>query len=237
MINDWIDPNLLLNPAYLRTVAASVYVMQSMPLPNQFRVGIIGRNSPTNNAQNRLRQVDAGFTAAGKPHPPFQYVFLAPLPADLGYQLSVLETTLQKDLGSSFASSPAPTWRGTWTSASNIPNIQYRAQDIVLCFLQNRYAGSAAKLIRALQTFVSLPSPFHQDPRGYISAADFIEAEKARENVFHEAQKVFDVKVAQTLLKCLQPQLTVSSLPPCETFSFAVTDDPGDDCVEIEGES
>jgi len=181
-----------------------------------YHVEIVGRDSHINTAKRRLSEVAQG--NKNVPPAPFEYIFLAPMPADLCFKLLEVEAFIQNELSKNFGS---PNHRPNWlpTSGPNVSAIQTVATDAVLCFLQNRYSGSAAALISALDDFVSLAVPFQQDPSNYQSVDDFRKAEEAREHIFVEAQKVFDINMVRALLKCLQPSLVVSGLPPCNASS------------------
>jgi hypothetical protein len=220
MKSDWIDRNLLCNAAYLNDVTTGVYVMQSTQVQDIFRAGAFGFRKT--NAAGRLNQVnkDKKWNNPPTKYARFKFVFLAPMPDDLCHGLDQVETKyLHTAIRTKFGiRNPGRKPFSLAHIANSVSEIQTVATDAVLCFLQNRYAGSAAALVSALHAFVSLAVPFEQYPGKYISAHDFRKAEKAREQVFIGAQKVFDANIAQAFLRCLESGLIVSGLPPCNAF-------------------
>jgi hypothetical protein len=144
------------------------------------------------------------------------------MPSDLCFKLLEVEALLQNELSKNFGGrGHRPNWIPT--TKHSVIDIQKIATKVVLCFLQNRYAGSASALIKTLQPFRAIP--FSQDPAKYKSVDDFLVAEKARQEVFAEVQKIFDSHLALALLNCLQNNLTVSGLEPCTTISMPLIED------------
>ena len=161
--NDWINSTKLKDRSYLSTVTAGVHVMTADGVPGLCRSGVIGIQHQKNSAWKRLTQLKNGNL---KNEGPWQFIFLAPLPTDLGHDLRVAELKLQEALARNFDVGKKAQFRSTdW------PKIQAVAADATQTFMHSMVRTDTLELEQALESYlaaVASGDPIHATPRASV---------------------------------------------------------------------
>jgi hypothetical protein len=184
---EWSDTGLLSNAAYLSEVKSAVYVMRSLGCAGLFRSGVIGKNQQSNNAKKRLSQLNGG---KQKEHTPWQFVFLAPLPQDMGSALTRAEIALQRALSEKFS-----TDRKGHFFTNDIDLVIDTASNAVDSVLEHEVTDANEILGQALREFIAAAPPhpakeFQNQQRYFDLRYQALSALRTR----------FDVRIAQAIL-------------------------------------
>lgn len=163
---DWTDSAKLKDDKYLTAVTAGVYVMAANGDPGLFRSGVIGIQHMTNNARKRLVQLKGGTL---KHEGPWEFVFLAPLPGDLGTDLRKAEVELQNALAAEFE-----VGRNAKFRTHDINRIQEVASHAVSEFMTSMAFDGSSTLERALEDYIDAVrsgQPRHANARSDVMKA------------------------------------------------------------------
>ena len=157
---EWIDDLRLADRAYLSTITAGIYVMISEGDPGLCRSGVIGVKGMTNDAWRRLQQLKRGSIAH---ECPWRFLFLAPLPKDLGPDLRQAEIHLQRALAEEFEVGRKDQFR-----TQNLSKVREVAGQATRTFLASMERDDTTELKTALVDYVHATAkgaPRHADQR------------------------------------------------------------------------
>lgn len=156
----WVDEARLDDRVYLSAITAGIYVMISEGDPGLCRSGVIGVKGMTNDAWRRLQQLKRGSI---KHECPWRFLFLAPLPKDLGPDLRQAEIHLQNALAAEFDVGRKDQFRTT-----DFERVRQVAGQATCAFLASMERAGTAELEAALADYVDATAkgaPRHADER------------------------------------------------------------------------
>lgn len=163
---DWIDPAKLRDRDYLSAITAGVYVMTADGVPGLCRSGVIGIQHQNNSAWKRLAQLKHGTL---KHKGPWRFVFLAPLPTDLGHDLRLAETQLQAALAAAF-----DVGANTQFHTTDWPRVQAVAAEATRQFSTSMERQDTEELEQALEAYLAAIAeglPPYAPPRAAVLRA------------------------------------------------------------------
>lgn len=163
---NWIDREKLNNRNYLSGVTAGIYVMTAKGDTGLCRSGVIGIQHMENNAWKRLVQLKNGNL---KNEGPWEFIFLAPLPNDLGTDLRKAEIDLQTTLAAEFDVGAKAQFR-----TADFAKVQDVACQAALDFVTAMEFDGTIEFEAALKQYVDALAegePRHTDQRRHVLKA------------------------------------------------------------------